>query len=71
MYVGDHVEWCFFIYVLFYIQIIYLFEFYLWFGGSDSAIDLRIIVFIYFSLSIWRLIKLTEIGAYFIVNHLF
>ena len=39
--------------------------------GSDSVTYLRIILLIYFSMSIWRLIEVTEIGAYFIVNHCF
>jgi len=71
MYVAAHLEWsCDFviIYVLFYIQIIYLFEFYLWLGNSDTVTDLRIMLLIYFSMIIWRLTKMTKNGAYFIVK---
>jgi hypothetical protein len=64
-----NVEWScdlVFIYVLFYIQIIYLVEFYLWLG--DSVTDLRIMLLIYFSMIIWRLTKMTKNGAYIIAN---
>ena len=63
--------WFVFIYVLFSIKIISLFQLYLWVGHSDSDTYLRIILVVYFSTSIWRLIMLTEICAYFIVNHCF
>lgn len=40
-------------------------------GTSDSVTDRHIILLIYFSMSVWRIIEVTEIDAYFIVNHCF
>ena len=67
MYVGAKVEWscdlslymyCFIFRSSLYFNFIY-----------DSVTDLRMILLIYFSMPIWRLIKLTEIDEHFIVNH--